>query len=152
MLNHPIKSFKLNHLVRKGYFNSSSDLGKLLLTSKHNNLRVISTPEFPVPYYQRIIRAPPAPEQVTIDLLTILEPPNEGTVVRVKKDLAESAEGLKLVDYIENHHPGTSFVTQVKSVAEQSSIYADDLVHYLDSAHEENCRILSSVDLTDCLV
>jgi hypothetical protein len=137
---------------KKGcYFNNSGDLGRLLLTSKHNNLRVISTPEFPVPYYQRISRAAPAPEQITIDLLTILEPPNDATVIRTKKELAQSAEGLKVIEFIENHNQSNSYITSVKSVGEQSNIYADDLVHYLDSAHEENCKILSSVDLADCL-
>ena len=133
-----------------GLFNNNNDFGGLLLSQKHNNLRVISTPEFPVPYYQRIMRNPPAVEAVTIDIDTILEPPNDGTVVRVKHDLAKTAEGLQIIDYVENHLKVKSYVTHISSISEQCNVYADDLVHYLDSAHEENVRILKSVDLADC--
>ena len=62
----------------------------------------MSTPEFPVPYYQRIMRNPPAIENITIDLSAIIEPVNEGTVIRTKSTLADSPEGLKVIDYIEN--------------------------------------------------
>jgi hypothetical protein len=110
---------------------------------------VVSTPEFPVPYYQRIMRAPPSTEQVTIDLTTLLESPNEGTVIRVKHDLAQSSEGLKVLEYVENHMKGTSYVSHIQSIANQCNIYSDDLIHYLDCTHEENCRILKSCDLAD---
>lgn len=138
-------------LAKKGYFNNNGDFSSLMLTQKHNNLRVISTPEFPVPYYQRITRAPPATEQVTIDLSSLLEAPNEATVIRVKHDLAKTSEGLKILEYVENYMKETTFVTHIQSVANQCNIYSDDLIHYLDCAHEENCRILKSCDLADCL-
>ncbi len=137
--------------VKKGLFNNNNDFSSLMLTQKHNNLRVISTPEFPVPYYQRIVRAPPSTEQVTIDLQTVLEPVNDTTVIRVKHELAKSSEGLKVLDYVDNHMAGKTFETHVTSIAPQCNIYADDLIHYLDCAHEENCRILKSCDLADCL-
>jgi hypothetical protein len=132
-------------------FNNNGDFGALLLSQKHNNLRVISTPEFPVPYYQRIIRNPAAGEQVTIDLNSLLDPMNDSTVIRVKHDLAKSSEGLKILEYVENHMQSKSYETSVTSVAEQCNIYSEDLIHYLDCAHEENCRILKSCDLADCL-
>jgi len=137
--------------VKRGYFNNNGDFSSLLLTQKHNNLRVVSTPEFPVPYYQRILRAPPSTEQVTIDLQTILEPVNDTTVIRVKHELAKTSEGLKVLDYVDNHLQGRTLETHVSSVAAQCNIYADDMIHYLDCAHEENCRILKSCDLADVL-
>ena len=123
----------------------------MLLTQKHNNLRVISTPEFPVPYYQRITRAAPSTEQVTIDLLTILEPINDSTVIRVRHELAKTPEGLKVLEYADNYMEGSTYETTIESVAPQCDIYADDLINYLDCAHEENVRILKSCDLADCL-
>ena len=111
----------------------------------------MSTPEFPVPYYQRIMRNPPAIENITIDLSAIIEPVNEGTVIRTKSTLADSPEGLKVIDYIENHMKLDSYITCINSSAEQCHIYSDDLIHYLDSAHEENCRILKACDLAECL-
>jgi hypothetical protein len=147
----PLKQKAFFKFRKCGLFNNNNDLGGLLLSQKHNNLRVVSTPEFPVPYYQRIIRNPPATEAVTISLDTFLEPPTDNTVVRVKHDLAQTAEGLQIIDYVENHLKVKSYVTYVSSIAEQCNIYADDLIHYLDSAHEENVRILKNVDLADCL-
>jgi hypothetical protein len=131
-------------------FNNNGDFGALLLSQKHNNLRVISTPEFPVPYYQRIIRNPAAEEQVTIDLTTLLEPMNDSTVIRVKHDLAKTSEGLKVLEYVDNHLQTTSFETYITSVSDQCNIYSEDMIHFLDCAHEENCRILKSCDLADC--
>ena len=87
---------------KKFLFNNNGDFGALLLTQKHNNLRVVSTPEFPVPYYQRITRNPPATEDTTIDIRTVCEAPNYGTVIRVKHELAASPNGLKVLEYIEN--------------------------------------------------
>lgn len=147
----PFKQKAFLKIKNCGFFNNNNDFGGLLLSQKHNNLRVVSTPEFPVPYYQRIIRNPPATEAVTINIDTILEPPNDGTVVRVKHDLAQTAEGLQILDYVENHLKTNTYITHISSIAEQCNVYADDLIHYLDSAHEENVRILKNVDLADCL-
>ena len=137
--------------VKKGLFNNNNDFGALLLSQKHNNLRVVSTPEFPVPYYQRITRAVPATEQVTIDLQTILEPVNDATVIRVRHELAKTSDGLKVLEYADNYMEGSSYETVVDSVGPQCDIYSEDLIHYLDAAHDENCRILKSCDLADCL-
>ena len=132
-------------------FNNTSDFGAVAFSSKHNNLRVMSTPEFPVPYYQRIMRNPPAIENVTINLNNILAPVNEGTVARTKAAISGTAEGLKIIEHVENELQLDSYVTCVSSPAEQCDIYSDDLIHYLDSVHEENCRILKSCDISDCL-
>jgi hypothetical protein len=136
---------------KRGFFNNTNDFGSLLLSQKHNNLRVMSTPEFPVPYYQRIMRSPPATEEVTLNLTAILEPPTVYHVARVKYNLSQSPEGLKIIDYVENHLKLNSYVTSVSSITEQANIYSDDLIHYLDSAHEENVRILKACDLSDVL-
>jgi hypothetical protein len=131
--------------------NGNNNFNGLLLSQKHNNLRVMSTPEFPVPYYQRLMRNIPVVEDVNMRIDTLLEPPSDSTVIRVKNNLAKTAEGLKLIDYIEHRANINSYITYIPSVTKQCNIYADDLIHYLDSAHEENCRILKSVDLADCL-
>jgi hypothetical protein len=131
--------------------NGNNNFSGLLLSQKHNNLRVMSTPEFPVPYYQRLMRNMPAVEDISMRIDTILEPPSDSTVIRVKSNLARTPEGLKLIDYIENKAQIKSYITYIPSVTKQCNVYSDDLIHYLDSAHEENCRILKSVDLADAL-
>ena len=88
---------------------------------------------------------------MTIDLSTICELPNEGTVIRVRENLRHTPQGLKILNYVENHLKLQTYITICTSVTEQCNIYADDLMHYLDATHEENCRILKSVDLADAL-
>lgn len=144
-----IQNKTLFKLGKKGLFNNSGDFGSLLLSQKHNNLRVISTPTFPVPYYQRIMRNPPSPEQVTIDLRGLLEPLNEGAVIRTKHKLATTPEGLKILEFVENYVDEETYQTCVDSVGDQCEIYADDMVNFLDCAHEENVRILKACDLAD---
>ncbi len=81
-----------------------------------------------------------------------MQPPNDATVVRVKHELAKSPEGLKVVEYVENHVNEKSLISEINSVANQCDIYSNDLIHYLDCAHEENCRILKDCDLADALL
>ena len=116
---------------------------------KQNNLRVISTPTFPVPYYQRIYRNPPSPEEVTIDLLNQMETIDDGTVIRLRHDLAKTSEGQKIVEFMDKYYESHTLETQIDSPSIQCSIYQEDLTHYLDCAHEENIRILKECDLAD---
>ena len=119
--------------------------------SAHNNLRVISTPEFPVPYYQRIMRHPPSQEQVTVDLRKIQADIDDNIIIMTKEKLSKTSEGLKVLEFINNKVDLYSFRTEMSSIEVQAEIYADDLVNYIDSAHEENCKIIADVDLADCL-
>jgi hypothetical protein len=136
---------------KKTFFNNLQTMDPLLNGRHSNSLRVVSTPEFPVPYYQRIMRHPPSPENVTVNLATIAELPNEGTVIRVREQLRQTPRGLKILNYVENHVKTNSYLTACESIAEQCNIYADDLMHYLDATHEENVRIIKTVDLSDAL-
>ena len=144
------KNKSIINSVKKGMFNNNNDFTALALTQKHNNLRVVSTPEFPVPYYQRITRAAPSTEHLAIDLRTIFETVNDGTVIRVRHELAKSSEGLKILEYADNHMVGP-YESSIQSIAPQCDIYTDEMIHFLDAAHEENCRILKACDLADCL-
>jgi hypothetical protein len=152
MLNNNLSTkHKLFTISKKTLFNNLQAFDPLLAGRHSNGLRVISTPEFPVPYYQRLMRHPPSPENMTIDLSTVNELPNDGTVIRVRESLRQTPHGLKILNYVENHVKLQSFITICTSVTEQCNIYADDLMHYLDATHEENVRILKSVDLADAL-
>ena len=134
----------------KNYFNNGLRSNTILLDRRHNNLRVISTPEFPVPYYQRLTRAAAAPERVSLNLMDINSPLDDVYVIRTKEKLAKSSEGLKVLEFVENKVNLTSYETRVDSVATQANIYVEDLINYIDSAHEENNKILKQVSLADC--
>lgn len=129
----------------------NNNLANISITQRHNNLRVISTPEFPVPYYQRMFRAQPRSDQVTIDLRKLQNTVDQNIVINVKAELAKTPEGLKVLEYVENKVDLKSYESSISSIHYQAEIYAEDLVNYLDAAHEENCRIINEVDLSDCL-
>ena len=143
--------YKFISTSKKNFFNNVESFDPLVAGRHSNSLRVISTPEFPVPYYQRIMRHPPSPENMTLNLSKICEFPTEGNVARVREKLRHSPQGLKILNYVENHVKLNSYVTFLTSVTEQCNIYADDLAHYLDATHEENVRIIKTVDLADAL-
>ncbi len=145
------KTSLIYKFAKKGYFNNGMRSNSILFDRRHNNLRVISTPEFPVPYYQRIKRELAAPERVSLNLMDINSPVDDVYVIRTKEKLAKTSEGLKVLDFVENKLHLKSYETKIESVSTQANIYADDLINYIDAAHEENNKILKQVSLADCL-
>ena len=144
-----VKFYKFQ--LRTNYFNNGFKTNSMLLDRRHNNLRVISTPEFPVPYYQRIFREAPVCEDPTLNILKLNQSCDQNVVIRTKEELAQTSEGLKAIEFVENKMAVKSINTRVQSVGVQADIYAEDLMNYIDASHDENCRILSSCDLSDCL-
>jgi hypothetical protein len=136
---------------KKYLFNNTLTGKSMLADPRHNNLRVISTPEFPVPYYQRIYRAPAAVEETTIDLTHLNRGIDDELIIQTKSQLSKTSEGLKSLEFIENKVSLKSYITSVDSVGVQANIYAEDLMNYIDCAFDENKRILDEVDLSDCL-
>lgn len=136
---------------KKYLFNNTLTGKSMLADPRHNNLRVISTPEFPVPYYQRIYRAPAAVEEQTIDLTHLNREIDDELIIQTKSQLSKTSEGLKSLEFIENKVSLKSYITSVDSVGVQANIYAEDLMNYIDCAFDENKRILDEVDLSDCL-
>jgi len=130
------------------YFNNGLRSNSMLLDRRHNNMRVISTPEFPVPYYQRITRAAPSTEHQTVDFRKLMSPVDQCCVIQTKEKLARTSEGLKVLEFVENKMNLSSYQTSIKNVTVQANIYSEDLLNYIDST---NFRILKEVDLSDCL-
>ena len=132
-------------------FNNSPFLPSVLGAQSHNNLRVISKPEFPVPYYQIIMRHLESPEQVSIDMRRINKEVDENIIIKTKDSLSKTSECLKVLEYVENKLQLNSYITKINSIDVQAEIYVNDLVNYLDAAHEQNCRIINDFDLGECL-
>ncbi len=147
-----MSSCKVRSLITatKKSFCSVNNTGSMMILGEHNNLRVISTPEFPVPYYQRIMKHPSSREQVTLDLRKIQYQLDDNIVITTKEKLSKTSEGLKVLDFVNNKVALDSFTTEINSIEVQAEIYANDLLNYIDCAHEENCRIMAEVDLADC--
>jgi len=117
---------------------------------KNTNLRVMSTPEWPVPYYQRSFRHPPSFERRTADLNYFGVPLKDTHVVLAKEYLKDSNMGY-VVEVIENYFEIDSYKTKFEDSSAFSKAYVDDLLECLDVAFKENVRLLSEHDLADCL-
>lgn len=134
-------------VISKKFFNNNNQIS--IAGSGHNNLRVISTPEFPVPYYQRIMKHPPSPEQVTMDFRKFSMGLDENIIITTMEKLSKTSEGIKALEFVTNSTKLNSYYTKISSIEVQAEIYTNDLVNYVDAAHEENVKIISEIDLAD---
>ena len=119
-----------------------------LNTGENNQMRVMSTPTWPVPYYQRAFRAPQNVEKVDGNLDHICRPVSDVNVLIAKETLLLEGKGY-VVEALEQHYDVTSFITAFESSEKFSSAYADDLLDCLGVAQSENTRLLAENDYSD---
>mmetsp|Transcript_21727 Transcript_21727/g.25217 ORF Transcript_21727/g.25217 Transcript_21727/m.25217 type:complete len:148 (+) Transcript_21727:52-495(+) len=110
--------------------------------------RVVSTAQWPVPYYQRLFKAYPVREKRERQSLLI----NNQSIGDVnwytaKMNLKNTYEGREIVDYADNHWKSNSFIPIKNDIERQAGAYVSDLVGYIDVANKENKRILEKTDL-----
>ena len=112
-------------------------------------MRVMSTPTWPVPYYDRAFRHP-----VNIDdtnrgsLSTICRSVNDADVLIAKELLKLQGMG-HVVEAVEQHWKIPHYITRFGSSKQFCEAYVDDLLDCLGVAHEQNVRLLAEHDLAD---
>ena len=131
-------------------FASQNTLLGALNPDLNHNLRVMSTPEWPVPYYQRAFRHPAALEKRAGDLGAFLVPLHDIHVLIAKEFLKTDGKGY-VVEAVENHYDLENYCTSFKDSSQFSRAYLEDLAEALDVAKEQNTRILNEHDLADVL-
>ena len=119
-------------------------------TERNHNLRVVSTPEWPVPYYQRAFRHPAALEKRAGNISAFQVPLHDMHAIIAKEILKTEGKGY-VVEAIENHYNLDNYRTQFKDSSQFSRAYLEDLAEALDVAKEQNARILNEHDLADVL-
>ena len=65
--------------------------------------RVVSTPEYPVPYYQRQFRAYPAKETTAVDFSEMGKSISEFEALETKRELSKTQKGRDIVAHVEDH-------------------------------------------------
>lgn len=95
----------------------------------------MSTPEWPVPYYQRIFRHPPSLEKRVGNLNNFLVPVHDFHVIIAKEMLKTYNKGY-IVEAIENHFDIDSYITAFKDSSLFSKAYVDDMLDCLGVAFE----------------
>merc|ERR1712060_698258 len=117
-------------------------------SDRNHNLRVMATPTWPVPYYQRAFRHPAALDKPDGDLTYLAVGLND-THVLVAKELLKMQGKGHVVEAIEQHYDVQSYLTEFEDSKLFSAAYVDDLLDCLGVAQEQNVRILNENDLSD---
>ncbi len=113
-----------------------------------SNLRVMSTPTWPVPYYQRAFRHPANVDRYDGDLTYFNVPVHDYDAIVAKEYLKLEGKGY-VVEAIENNYNIDSYLTQFKDSSAFSKAYLDDLLDCLSVVHEQNNTLLKEHDLND---
>ena len=112
-------------------------------------MRVMSTPTWPVPYYERAFRHPVL--EADTGLLTGVEVRLSDHHVLIAKELLLALGKGYVVEAVEQHWKTSSYVTKFDSSKQFSEAYVDDLLDSLSVAREQNVRLLAENDFSDCL-
>ena len=115
---------------------------------RNHNLRVMSTPTWPVPYYQRAFRHPANLDRADGDLDHFCVPLHDTHAIVAKELLKLNGQGY-VVEAIENHYDIDSYLTSFKDSSLFSKAYVDDLLDCLGVAQEQNNQLLAEHDLHD---
>ena len=119
-----------------------------MVSERNHNLRVMSTPTWPVPYYQRAFRHPAAIDKYNGDLSHINVPLSDTHVMMAKEMLKFEGKGY-VVEAVEQHYDINSYMTSFNDSSAFSNAYVDDLLDCLSVAQEQNVRLLKEHDLSD---
>ena len=134
--------------VTKSGFATQNTLSVSMVHDRNQNLRVMATPTWPVPYYQRAFRHPASVSKRNGDLSYFNVPLSDCHVVMAKELLKLEGHGY-VVEAIEQHYDIPNYKTSFKDSSEFSRAYVDDLLDCLGVANEQNVRLLKDHDLSD---
>ena len=125
----------LHPLVARSTFTTQNTLLGSINPDRNHQLRVMSTPEWPVPYYQRQFRHPPSLEHREGNLNHFCVPVHDFHVIMAKEALKSSNQGY-IVEAIENHFDLDTYATSFKDSSLFSQAYVDDALDCLGIAFE----------------
>lgn len=109
--------------------------------------RVVASPEWPAPYYQRMFRSYPTRLQNAPDLSGAGAPYCQMTIYEAKRHIASTQSGAVVVDHVENNFELDSYVMRQTDTGRMAQAYVSDLVDYIAVANNENKRILAKNNL-----
>ncbi|EGR32951.1 hypothetical protein IMG5_066070 [Ichthyophthirius multifiliis] len=110
--------------------------------------RVMSTSQWPVPYYQRLFKSYPVRERKDKMSLCLSDINiDDSNWYQAKDFLRNSFKGRQIIDYVENNIKTDTYVLIQTDVANMAKAYVNDICTFIDVAHNQNKRILSQTDL-----
>ena len=106
-----------------------------LSSGRNHNLRVMSTPEWPVPYYQRAFRHPSQVESIKGNLGHVEQAISDFDVIEAKEAMKDDGHGY-IVESIEHHYKIDNFFLEFTDCSQFCLAYVDDMLDSLGIAHE----------------
>eukprot|EP00356_Strombidium_inclinatum_P014392 CAMPEP_0170487342 /NCGR_PEP_ID=MMETSP0208-20121228/6194_1 /TAXON_ID=197538 /ORGANISM="Strombidium inclinatum, Strain S3" /LENGTH=112 /DNA_ID=CAMNT_0010761603 /DNA_START=360 /DNA_END=698 /DNA_ORIENTATION=+ len=111
----------------------------------------MSTPTWPVPYYQRLMRHPVQAGDIDKGTLShIAQPATDLHAILAKEHLKQEGLGY-VVEAVENHADTKTWVTYFKDSSMFSKAYTEDLLECLAIAFDQNRRVMNEHDLGDVM-
>ena len=135
-------------IVNRANFSVQNTLTGSVNTDRNHNLRVMSTPTWPVPYYQRQFRHPANIDQYKGDLLYFNVALHDAHALVAKELLKLEGKGY-VVEAIENHYQLDSYLTAFGDANQFTQAYVDDLLDCIGTAREQDVRLLNEHDYND---
>ena len=123
-----------------------------VVPERNHQLRVMSTPTWPVPYYQRVMKH--AVNSGDIDkgnLSYVGVEIGDIHALLAKQALRAKGQGY-IVEAVENHADTTTYATKFENSMKFSNAYTEDLLDCLDVAFNQSKRVLNDIDLSDTLL
>ena len=111
----------------------------------------MSTPTWPVPYYQRLMRHPVNSGDIDKGQLSYINQECTDLHSILAKE-ALKADGLGyVVEAVEQHGDSKTYQTSFADSSMFTTAYTDDLLDCLSVAYDQNSRVMKEVDLADVL-
>ena len=127
---------------------SQNTLVSAINPDRNHNLRVMSTPQWPVPYYQRAYRHPANLQRNDGDLGYFCVNVNDSHALIAKELLKLEGKGY-VVEAVEQHYDIDSYRTAFADSTQFSKAYIDDMLDCLGAAREQDVKLLAEHDLND---
>ena len=142
-------TFSIISVATKRSFSSQNTLVGSINPDRNHSLRVMSTPTWPVPYYQRLMRHPINSGDIDKGCLSyVAQTCDDLHAILAKEQLKKKGLG-HVVEAVENHADTTTYCTSFADSTKFSAAYTDDLLDCLGVAFEQNKRVLGDHDLAD---
>lgn len=115
--------------------------------TRHIQDRVVSTGQWPVPFYQRHYKPMTVGQTTREDLSQVGAPIGNSDVENTRNHLSLTANGRQILQHFENHAKVDSYVIRQNDTGNMAKAYCADLIKYIDVANKENKRILATSSL-----
>lgn len=109
-------------------------LQRLSSVANDSTRRVVSTSQWPVPYYNRIQKAYPVRESKTLDLSSPVFEMNDQVFLQAKELMEQNPELSRVLNSVKSNMQSDTYCLEMKDIGNQAKSYVIELSHFIDVA------------------